>query len=293
MITKGTTVRIRAHHSEPGQGLTYAAKLATLADDCPEPPGGWDVIDLTDGSSVYAFSVSRVMNREAFKLARDTLRLAVREYGWHRERTEIGYFAHDHIANTYATEKTVTHVRADYRYGPGKFEGEHWSIVHFYDAVMNGCTDEPLSYADGQTAADLLEVSDLEREAFKLEKDTSFVALWYSDTGFVSMTELTADEYDATREAWERDHGEPDHVPEDDRIVKYTAPSAWASYLINGDDSGLEDGEQAQCDAWLAIIGLGAPVGCDDAGFIHYHDAYGFCPLGADCQTYTFHRESE
>ena len=27
----------------------------------------------------------------------------------------------------------------------------------------------------------------------------------------------------------------------------YTAPSCWASYLINGDASGLEDDKQAQC----------------------------------------------
>lgn len=36
------------------------------------------------------------------------------------------------------------------------------------------------------------------------------------------------------------------------QFVKITGPAAWASYLINGDASGLEDGEQAKADAWLS-----------------------------------------
>ena len=70
--------------------------------------------------------------------------------------------------------------------------------------------------------------------------------------------------------------------------VEYTAPSAWASYLVNADASGLEDGEIAQCDAWIKGIGLGAPVACEDAGFIAYHDARDTGALPADCQTYAF-----
>ena len=67
-----------------------------------------------------------------------------------------------------------------------------------------------------------------------------------------------------------------------------TAPSAWASYFINGDASGLEDEEQAQADAFLARLGWGAPVGCEDAGFMRRHDAFPECPLAADCQEYAF-----
>jgi hypothetical protein len=66
------------------------------------------------------------------------------------------------------------------------------------------------------------------------------------------------------------------------------APSAWASYLINGDASGLSDGEQAQIDAWIDAEGLGSPVSCEDHGFTNSHDAYQFCPLAADCQNYQF-----
>lgn len=66
------------------------------------------------------------------------------------------------------------------------------------------------------------------------------------------------------------------------------APSHWASYLINGDASGIEPEDVRQADAWIAREGLGLPVSCEDAGFHWRHDAYAECPLGADCQTYVF-----
>ena len=66
-----------------------------------------------------------------------------------------------------------------------------------------------------------------------------------------------------------------------------TAPSSWASYLVNGDSSGLDPDEIAACDAWLNDSHLPAPVSCEDAGFIWHHDAYKHA-LGADCQIYTF-----
>jgi len=71
-----------------------------------------------------------------------------------------------------------------------------------------------------------------------------------------------------------------------------TAPSAWASYLINGDASGLDDGEDKLVDAWLESLNWGLPCGCEDAGFIHWHDARQYA-LPADCQTYEFLVEQE
>jgi hypothetical protein len=112
------------------------------------------------------------MNREAFSLARATLRTAVKEYGWHRRPGCSGY-----------------------AYSPGKFECEHWSIVHFYGAAMIGCAGESLVYGDSSIATDLFEVSDLEREAFGMAAGTVFIALWYSDSGFVTLEELTAADY--------------------------------------------------------------------------------------------------
>lgn len=76
-------------------------------------------------------------------------------------------------------------------------------------------------------------------------------------------------------------------VPEG--FTSATAPSAWASYLINGDDSGLEDNDRAQCDAWIRdYMGGRLPVDCRDAGFMWHHDARPWCPFGADCQEYVF-----
>ena len=66
-----------------------------------------------------------------------------------------------------------------------------------------------------------------------------------------------------------------------------TAPSAWASYLINGDASGLDEGEDKEIDQWLEELGWGMPCGCEDAGFIHWHDAHQYAGA-ADCQTYQF-----
>lgn len=56
----GDTVRVTAHHSAPGKGLTYGNHArVTLGEDCV--PGSWDVVDVIapDGEefSVYAFSV--------------------------------------------------------------------------------------------------------------------------------------------------------------------------------------------------------------------------------------------
>jgi hypothetical protein len=68
----------------------------------------------------------------------------------------------------------------------------------------------------------------------------------------------------------------------------YTAPSSWASYLINGDDSGMEPQDKEACDKWIASLGHGSPCDCEDAGFMWYHSARVFCPFGADCQSYTF-----
>lgn len=140
------------------------------------------------------------MNTEAFKLARATLRTAVKDYGWSRERTCIGYYAHDHVTDTYAKEQTVTLVRANYRAPLGKFQGEHWSIVHYYYyTMMDGCGEEPL-YNDGaDAAADLFKVTDTERAAFAFYADTAFVALWHSSDGFVSLEQLTAARYDKLR----------------------------------------------------------------------------------------------
>ena len=71
-------------------------------------------------------------------------------------------------------------------------------------------------------------------------------------------------------------------------VIKLTAPAYWACYLINGDASGMEESEIAECDAWLESVGLGGPVGCEEEGFKHWHDARMFARYAADCALYTF-----
>ena len=61
-----------------------------------------------------------------------------------------------------------------------------------------------------------------------------------------------------------------------------TGAAYWASYLINGDSSGLEPAEKALCDAWLAReLEPGEDVvSCDDESRFSW--SYGLY-TGADC----------
>ena len=74
------------------------------------------------------------------------------------------------------------------------------------------------------------------------------------------------------------------------QLVTLTAPSFLASYLVNGDTSGLGPGEREACDAWLAANGLIASqcVDAEPVGFTHWHDATAYVGAG-DCERYTFH----
>lgn len=77
------------------------------------------------------------------------------------------------------------------------------------------------------------------------------------------------------------------------RTETYTAPSHWAPYLINGDASGLDEGERQAADDWIEAMGCGVPVSCEDAGFCRFHDALEESPYASDCQRYTFCPEYE
>jgi hypothetical protein len=69
----------------------------------------------------------------------------------------------------------------------------------------------------------------------------------------------------------------------------YSLPSYWASYLINGDASGMDDDEQAQCDAFLESLpyGFSCVDYSEESDFRHSNDAG---TLAGDCLDYTFMR---
>lgn len=66
----------------------------------------------------------------------------------------------------------------------------------------------------------------------------------------------------------------------------YTLPAYWASYLINGDASGIDDEEQAACDSFLESIPGWICSDCGNESFFsHCNDAG---TLAGDCLEYTF-----
>lgn len=77
-----------------------------------------------------------------------------------------------------------------------------------------------------------------------------------------------------------------EHAPNGISTVTYSMPAHWASYLINGDASGLDDDDIAQADAAIEDIGLGSPVDVSDSDFRRGGD-YG--SLAGDYADYTFH----
>ena len=71
----------------------------------------------------------------------------------------------------------------------------------------------------------------------------------------------------------------------------YELPSAWASYFVNADATGLEDDEQAAADAWWADTFGAMTASCTDISaetwFSWRHDADAFS-LAGDVAAFTF-----
>lgn len=54
-----------------------------------------------------------------------------------------------------------------------------------------------------------------------------------------------------------------------------TAPAYWASYLVNGDASGISGDEQARADAWRKREGVLNVVSCaDESRFTRMYQLY-------------------
>lgn len=70
------------------------------------------------------------------------------------------------------------------------------------------------------------------------------------------------------------------------KFVEYTLPAYWACALINGDESGMDDDEVKEMDAWLKHEKPGHCVNCSEESFFAWdNDA---TDLGGDCLVYTF-----
>jgi hypothetical protein len=52
-----------------------------------------------------------------------------------------------------------------------------------------------------------------------------------------------------------------------------TAPSAWASYLINNDHASYDATEIAVINEWIKSVGCGMPVDLKDIGYVKFTDA--------------------
>jgi L-rhamnose isomerase len=76
------------------------------------------------------------------------------------------------------------------------------------------------------------------------------------------------------------------------KTIKLTLPEFWASSLINGDSSGLEDDEVQELENWLSWAknqgyGLCLDANTDERFFTKHHDASEFV-LACDCMEYIF-----
>jgi hypothetical protein len=71
--------------------------------------------------------------------------------------------------------------------------------------------------------------------------------------------------------------------------LTYKLPAHWASALINGDYSGLEEQDEEQLMRVIAGENLPDPIDCsDEPEFLKYHDAQPYGVLACDCLTFTF-----
>lgn len=72
------------------------------------------------------------------------------------------------------------------------------------------------------------------------------------------------------------------------KTVEFLLPEYWATALMYGDTSGLEDDELTQLEHWITENpNLSCVDIADDAGFYRFHDADHYV-LPTNCCTFTF-----
>jgi hypothetical protein len=103
---------------------------------------------------------------------------------------------------------------------PGKFEGEPAEILYFYEATMNGSSDES---GEGWDAFDL---SEEEKMAFEIPAKYSVAVLHYSDQGFVNLEYGTAEDFEEFANAHNDEDAEADIA---------------GGFVIPDEEQGLDD----------------------------------------------------
>lgn len=75
-------------------------------------------------------------------------------------------------------------------------------------------------------------------------------------------------------------------------VTTITGPAYWASYLINGDSSGMEDSEIAACDAWVEAQAPWYIVSTteEEPRFTWSYDLHGGTARGGDVLDYIAHK---
>ena len=71
-------------------------------------------------------------------------------------------------------------------------------------------------------------------------------------------------------------------------IVEHDLPAYWASYLINGDSSGIHGEDMYEADKFLADHNLPMPSDCRPAGFGKFFFSGQGKDLGCELETYSF-----
>ena len=77
-------------------------------------------------------------------------------------------------------------------------------------------------------------------------------------------------------------------------VMEEIAPSYWASYLINGDDSDLSEAEKDVCDAWCKGLEPAYVVDTKEGehpSFSWNYRLYGGDAQGGEVCTYILHRQ--
>lgn len=73
------------------------------------------------------------------------------------------------------------------------------------------------------------------------------------------------------------------------QTTEYKLPASWASALVNGDLTGLGEGEEEALMRVVAGENLPDPLSVsEDPEFLKYHDAQPYGVLACDCLTFTF-----